>query len=274
MSTRIYNGYRIPTMSLHELNTWIEPLRQFAKEETERYVYQKTVDESIYLLDEAMIKTKEEFEKGMEEDDLYRADSGIIHYVRRDLKRQFDSPFRGDLDVISKLVVLPIKGKTLCYLFTSDVKAIQEFFEKMPGVKEYGYWNNTDRPEHLSKKQWENRRDDWDVAVSYGDISKQGLVIDLVSDFPVRCSDKSAVQFPSFESRAKRVSTVLVEKDFIAELNKHGKKASFREVLDYFESEEGVLAMQERVKEMENILVKEPTQDTLLTKFNDCFRQG
>jgi len=260
-------------MSLLELNKWIEPLRQFAKEETERYVYQKTVDESIHLLDEAMIKTKEEFEKNIEDDDLYQADSGIIHYVRRDLKRQFESPFRGDLDVMTKLVIFPIKGKTLCYLFTSDVETIQTFFEQMPGVKKYGYWNNSDRPEHVSKKQWDTRRDDWDVAVQHGDISKQGLVIDLVSEFPVRCSDRSKVQFPSFEKRAKRVSSILVEKDFIAELNKQGKEASFREVLDYFDSEAGVLAMQERTKEMENILVKEPTQDTLLMKFSDCFKQ-
>lgn len=55
-----------------------------------------------------------------------------------------------------------------------DVKEIE-------GVREWGYWNNTDQPEDVTDEEWDVRRQDWDV-VGFGPVVDYGLSI-RISDY-------------------------------------------------------------------------------------------
>ena len=49
---------------------------------------------------------------------------------------------------------------------------------EVPGVSEWGYWDNTDRPDELTEQQWEQRRNDWQV-VDYGPAVETALTVKM-----------------------------------------------------------------------------------------------
>ena len=273
MSTVIENGYKIPTMNLKELQDWVAPLRKIAESETQKHVYQEMMKEAIHLRDLATVMTAEEFNKRMVSEEAYEEDRSILSFVRRELRRQSDSVYRGDLDIKSKLVIFPLEGETLAIFLPCDVKAVQEAFEQLPGVRKYAYWNNTDRPKKLSKKQWDKRQEDWKKAVGYGDITKNGIVIELMTDIPLIFSGVPDVKLPSLSKRAKRIATHFVEKEFIARLQEESEKVSYHVIIDYFSSEEGVRALKEKAKELEKVLPKDVSTESLQVKFKNCFKK-
>lgn len=273
MSTVIENGYKIPNMNLKELNDWVAPLRKIAEVETEKYVYLEMMKEAIYLHDLATVMTADEFNSRMEGNEGYDEDRTILTYVRGELRRQSNSVFRGDIDVKSKLVIFPLESKTIAILIPCDVKGIQTSFEQLPGVREYAYWNNVDKPKKLSEKEWEKRKDDWSQAIGYGDITKDGIVIELMTDIPLIFSGVPDVKLPSLSKRAKRIATHFVEKEFIARLQEESEKVSYHVIIDYFSSEEGVRALKEKAKELEKVLLKNVSMESLQAKFRDCFKK-
>ena len=273
MSIVINNGYRIPTMGLKQLNDWLEPLRLVATKETEKYVYEEIMEEGIRLFDIATAVPPDVFKEIMGDREGYSPDDRILSFVRRDLRRQSLSPYRGDLDVKSELIIFPLERKTLAFLMTSEVDAIKKCFEKLPGVTEYAYWNNTDWPDNISSRQWETRRKDWEQIVSPAvPIKTNGFVVELVSEIPLYFEETPEIDLPSFSSRALKLAKQLVERDFVAEQAKAGETISYRSVLNYFASEEGRQAIADRVIKLEQILVPEVDEETLQVKFNECYK--
>lgn len=43
-----------------------------------------------------------------------------------------------------------------------------EAFMGLDGISEFGYWDNTDRPDHVTEDEWDLRRDTWDRMVPWG----------------------------------------------------------------------------------------------------------
>jgi len=54
----------------------------------------------------------------------------------------------------------PFTGRHGVLLY-ADSPAMTEAFEALSDVEEYGYWNNTDRPDGVSAAQWQDRSDFW-----------------------------------------------------------------------------------------------------------------
>ncbi len=44
----------------------------------------------------------------------------------------------------------------------ADEATLIDAFDAIPEVEEYGYWNNTDRPDDVTEDQWDQRREFWD----------------------------------------------------------------------------------------------------------------
>lgn len=60
--------------------------------------------------------------------------------------------------------LIPIgPGKTLALSYGS--KELQEIFARASGAKEYGYWDNTDEPEGMGRREWGQRKRDWQKAL-------------------------------------------------------------------------------------------------------------
>lgn len=96
------------------------------------------------------------------------------------------------IDTDFQLVFFPYKKKFLGIAYTEH----DEWYEswcKMPGVREYAYWNNTDKPCDISNNEWSARGRAWDKVLGYGDIpSMCGFTIDIHSPYgpaPIRKQD-------------------------------------------------------------------------------------
>lgn len=61
------------------------------------------------------------------------------------------------------ITLFPLSNKILAIPYCEQ-KSILSVLKNQPYVKEYGYWNNTDKPDELSDSEWETRSKDWDAA--------------------------------------------------------------------------------------------------------------
>lgn len=83
------------------------------------------------------------------------------------------------LDTDFSVTLIPVDGAVLGIAYTEH----QNWFEawcKHPGVQDYAYWNNTDKPDDISDEEWEARSNAWEI-MSSDPVSMQGFTIDLVS---------------------------------------------------------------------------------------------
>lgn len=81
-------------------------------------------------------------------------------------------------------------------------------FEAMPQVSEYAYWNHSDRPEHLTDEQWEERRITWDRVLGRATPATHGLSWKLAGTYdgimPTR--DNLASHIPDIQWRAHKLA--------------------------------------------------------------------
>lgn len=106
-------------------------------------------------------------------------------------------------------IVYPLSAnKTLILLF-SRVPKMAEKFSKLSFLKNYEYFNNTDKPKNVTKKDWEQRLKDWDKVLG-GD----GYGVPLFCGYQFTLSDNTIqyynwekilnfqLSFPTLEERA------------------------------------------------------------------------
>lgn len=107
------------------------------------------------------------------------------------------------------------KDQHAFFFFGEDTVSSQ--LENIPGVIYYPYWNNSDRPKNVSKKEWKHRLEFWEgVGDLWGSTKNLGYSYEPFSTLPEDTSvsfkglknylDSDEAVIPSYE---KRVETVL-----------------------------------------------------------------
>lgn len=87
-------------------------------------------------------------------------------------------------DVRLWLYLMP-RGRNTYGIPCGDRDMVVEFL-KLPGVEEYGYWNNTDRPEKLTAAQWNRRAKTWDELIPGYFVADKAFRFDLHDDMRIR----------------------------------------------------------------------------------------
>ena len=196
MSTKIYNGYRLKMMSLHELQDFTKRFRYLIQEKAIEIAGRNIVGKAVQILDLAMQHDKKQFfkkagsefsTKETKMDDSILSHNAISVAFRHFLDRWKEAKKSGqrdpEVDLDCSVCFIPIARKILC-LFYAEQKEYQELWESLPEVKEYAYYTNSDRPEHISARDWRQRGMDWDLALpGVGIPSMNGLTIECVHQF-------------------------------------------------------------------------------------------
>lgn len=127
-------------------------------------------------------------------------------------------------DFISNLVVYNLNSEFVLFqVFGTELQNIvydlvhsrkksDKNIVKMYQLEEYEYYNNCDKPYNVSKKKWEQRRDDWDTVLpGIGIPSVNGITIELISSslflegYAYKLyGNKSYFKFSTVEERAKK----------------------------------------------------------------------
>jgi len=153
----------------------------------------------------------------------------------------------------------------------------------LPAVwKEYHYQNAGDRPKSICEKEWEKRADDWQKAKGDKAPSQTGLSMELWGQYNgPHAMDLDAIleHIPAFETRLKAAATSLLRNAVCGPLVQNLKKEKpdchlptevaqiLRTFNDWLFSKEGQNAFQNKSVEIQALLPKEITKDTVLENY-------
>lgn len=98
--------------------------------------------------------------------------------LRADQKKTGQSMPLVDTDF--SLSFIPYSRNTTLAIIYTDNNAWYNEWLAQPGVSEYGYWNNTDMPDEMTRREWNQRRRVWNKALNYNAVCTQAFSIDLM----------------------------------------------------------------------------------------------
>ena len=165
MSTKIYNGFIVDTGNF--LTNWAvlgackEPIQALVDAKHAKVLAHRIVAKADHWT-LAHVRGKEmgeNWEKDRETIPWYNEQS-LLEQEQRDCRASLRRAPEVDCDVELFLRVHPERGVVLGYLQEERVGAYTHLIGP-GGCREFGYWNNTDRPEELSDEQWEARHQLW-----------------------------------------------------------------------------------------------------------------
>lgn len=175
MSTKIYYGFRVATTDPKEI---IELVQEYRENHWKKDSHEK----KILFLSSIVAGATDPDKKFMSEEfgyemNAYSLAENMWHKMRYDLKKTGLRNHAVDTDF--QIVVFPHQDSFLGIAYTESEKWFDQWLS-MPGVSEYGYWNNTDPPNNVSDEEWEVRGMVWDeVLGSLGIPSMVGFTIDI-----------------------------------------------------------------------------------------------
>ena len=236
MSTKIYSGYRIKKeLSLKELQTLFSEYRKKAYDVMGNLIIDKYAKISAALFEEILngrrcfntAKFLIDFElTNMDKNrKKYILNNNILGFSRElanlGYKESITSMRRiQGFDLNCQIMTFPAKRMTLFYVFSENTKYENEF-AKMPGVEYYGYWNNTDPEEGISKKAWDTRERKWEEAIGDDTYIERGLSWSLLSNHAT----------PSFQLSYK--TPHLFTGDLYETVAKRINETTFKDMKDY-----------------------------------------
>ena len=227
MSIKVYDGKRLPSMSIQALHEWQRGLRNQVNRKAEELFAKELATYMVNLIHYACLHDADAVEnflrKEMKDASLnlscspyLLASSHLYSLSKEAMASSVRDVLKDRLDYRARLVVFPTRrylhgitfGGMLLALFLTEQSVFRDLWEDYSGVREYGYWNNTDRPEKLKEWQWRDRARAWEKAFNgySGGVLDNGLVYDLVPDVPLVSFEDVLAAVPSFESRAKALA--------------------------------------------------------------------
>lgn len=203
MSITIYNGYRLPWMSLTELHEFMQRFRTKAREMARESFMRVVIEKATRQLD-LHCRNPE-----LGSDRPLPAAKGLI---REELESLADKGYSTDLDFECSVTVIPLpEDRTLLAMIFFGRSEFRDLWEAQPEVEDFGYWNNTDDyPEGIeTREQWKQREKVWERALKFGSSWKaswNGMNFSVTSTRPYCYYDWPSQEdvykhLPSFEAR-------------------------------------------------------------------------
>jgi hypothetical protein len=222
MSTKIFTGFFVNTINMRSALTILESAKQKMRAVAAEKYKREMARIIAHIIDAGTLGTGNVPE--LSETSLKTlTDTGSVTvepsheatmiYLesRKTVKGGTRSPF---LDFTCSMTLIPRNGFCLGILYCEQ----QEFYSillKEKCVREFGYWNNTDKPDNVTSAQWRHRRDTWDAAFKKSPIpSLVGFTTELFGEYewPADPTEwKTMMTFaPTLEDRAQRQAEQLI----------------------------------------------------------------
>ena len=294
MSTKIYNGYVLPKMTMDRFYRFTQRARASIRK--------VMFDEYYKIVANILSNCMDRQQLGLEIEEEYRRDDNmvpsenkfsygkIILFVRDEIKKSQQSMTRDTLlpDFKCEICFFPRKNKTLAILFTESKEATKAW-EALREVRPYPYWDNSDEPEDMTWAQWKRRGKEWDMALGNdGDNcpSLNSLMVDCMAGylnlpFPMRREQLGEFVIPRIKpvkERAKLLAGDHLYEDWSATEGKQYVEESvekndwyipWRHYYRYCDTEEGKAARQKKADEIAPLLRQTITVEDVYGKQDD-----
>jgi len=290
MSTKIFNGYALGFSAMTpiwEIDLWAQQLRSRIGH-VERQLRAKlfasttaTLIDRVCLLEasEHLLPLVNEMTGATslsEHQSQYRVI--IDHIAGREQKIRTTQQRDPLYDFECNVQVLHASGRNLllAMLFTEQA-AFRIIWRRMPGVREYAYWNNTDPPAYLTKEQWQRRERDWDKALGDEGIpSLRGFNIECQHVYGHPAMEDILGAMPTFAARARERGEDRLFHAWLAGReqtvsNYFATRSAYKQ---WRSTTQGRLAAVKMRHEVAAHLPQEITADLLLTSVQDLFAQS
>lgn len=84
-------------------------------------------------------------------------------------KNQAINPYKNSFDLNFRLTFRGYKNRVYVIpctgCFYGNGSLTSKWVESVPGLEEYGYWNNTDQPDNISNQAWAKRSEAWNYMI-------------------------------------------------------------------------------------------------------------
>ena len=188
MSTKIYNGYIVEGVrTLAQLSSFVAEVRQNIRTVQQDLFRGLIAEHAIDAYDLLCLGEQAFPAKTSEDAPEYRDSMTVFSAARRRVEHEVADAAKSsnrdpkyDLDFS---VCFVMAGQECLALLYTQPSALTRAWEALPQVKEFGYWNNTDRPDSVSPKEWNRRKRLWDQALGeVGIPADVGVSFELASD--------------------------------------------------------------------------------------------
>ena len=157
MSTKIYEAYRTkPGVDIWTMAPSLRKKAEAGAKECLRVLYEevaKEVDTTTERYQKAMASSKDER--------LARL-TVAQDVIRREYKAQAASDLRNSFNLDVSLAIRHHEGRFYIIPHVDmSMRNALEFLKHNKKLEAYPYWNNTDKPKHVTEKQWKLRGDTW-----------------------------------------------------------------------------------------------------------------
>jgi hypothetical protein len=226
MSTKIHNGYALPKMSAYQLGEFIKALRVKLLPIAKRIIFAQIASDTAEAIDEITINKIEknrflwDLKLTEEQREEIRFDYPVVGQAARVSEWLYEnikktSQRNPSYDFQFSACFFPMKDKVLALVY-HEQKLLKIAWERMKGVRDYSYWDHSDKPDEVTSKEWNARIRNWDKAIESGGArvpADNGLTWELLSDsFMFMCirdgklKDEVLKYIPSPLTRAERLA--------------------------------------------------------------------
>lgn len=244
MSTKIYNGYRLtnPPKNLKEVRDILFRFKEQAMTYYRKKYYGLVARDIVRIFDDALILQEVDYkfphyvdDKIMETIHDQNKHSSIWGVVTSSVNRRADISKKqtsrvhefSRYEFYCNITILPCNDQVFLLMFTEE-RGIQDMFDKMEGIEEYPYWDNSDQPDGMTWEEWKERGVEWDEAIGTGVPSQNGFGIDIIDGtFYVQiypgykadptipgAMDEILKYIPEFAKRVHRLTRIALGKEW------------------------------------------------------------
>ncbi len=166
MSTKIYNGFRVKGA-----RTLDDAFALINTKENRQAVHDLIADKEAAWLARVIMRKLDK--AGIYPDDPEITKAAIYAYSDsvRELADEIKKAKNGDghslVNFNAEVFLYPIRSGNRRYILGSyfmGESTLTEWFMGLPFIEEFGYWNNTDRPDEVTERQWSRRSQLWHEA--------------------------------------------------------------------------------------------------------------
>lgn len=269
MSTKAYSGFRMKQRTfpavLEALQKSLSVLTAHSEERKARFLARRAAE----LIDHFHVG----IQRGMKVKNLSH---GALVEARQEMmerQRAIRADMRRDPEVDFDIkLTLWYSKKTNAYIGHIDAESSKalDLFLHTGVAGEFGYWNNTDRPDNLNERQWKKRADVW------REITRPDALPACAVSVPepgfVRSTD-AAQYVPTFDERVASVARDLALHEWVRESLTNGvEKLEMSRISRFLrrtnlEGTDEHRLFREACKLVQSLLPREITKDMLSERF-------
>jgi len=272
MSTKIYNGFRIPHIDLFELMDQLKVLQVKLEALRLKKLSEKVAMMTCKFIDmnKAGIPLNESIVSEFKIDGSFCPFMKVNNFVRRETENMKKTGIRNpEFDFEFDVSLFTTKDWVLMITFFDNKFGYDKIWNELPNLEEYGYWNNTDRLDDVTDEEWDERGKLWDSVLGNSAVAQNSFTFEFLSkSIPYILVDDILNHMPTVE---KRVNSVCNRLELFQE---HCSDREFEHVYDLFKAShewsqnEGKIIVDAEKERIRSLIDVDITKEMLLEDVN------